>query len=88
MARRAAPAECNFSLCKLGADFIRFSLKLQNVLKPWDDVFFFLFFCCFYILNGFLDIRGELSCVHSQLGNSVHFFLINSKGSQIASKLK
>lgn len=51
MARRAAPAECNFSLCKLGADFIRFSLKLQNVLKPWDDVFFFFYFFAAFIFS-------------------------------------
>lgn len=68
MGSSAAPAECNFSLCKIGADFIRFSLKLQNVLKPQDG-----FFCCLYILNGFLDIKGELSCIHSQLGDSETF---------------
>lgn len=34
MGRSASPAECNFRLGKTGADFIRFSLKFQNVLKP------------------------------------------------------
>lgn len=76
MGKSPAPAECNFSLGKMGTDFIRFSLKLQNILKPWDD-----FFSCFYILNSLLDIRGELSCIRI-LGILKHYW-INIKGYEI-----
>lgn len=34
MGRSASPAECNFRLGKIGADFMQISLKSQNVLKP------------------------------------------------------
>lgn len=45
-----------------------------------------MIFCRFYILNGFLDIREELSCILI-FGILKHYW-INIKENQIESQLK